>query len=71
MHPGNFVLLDCGIPTNTSGVLFDAILKRLESVRTENFEILNPSRYAAPAAFTQVSDFTSGAIGYRIPDNNI
>ena len=40
-------------------------------MRTENFEILIPSRYAAPAAFAQVFAFTSGAIGSRIPDNII
>ena len=47
------------------------MLKRLESVRTDNVEILNPSRYAATAAFAQVCAFTSGVIGSRIPDNNI
>ena len=70
-HPGNFPLLDCGIPTNTLRVLLDAILKRLENVRTENFEIFNPSHCTSPAAFAHVSAFTSGAIGSRIPDNSI
>ena len=45
--------------------------KRPEIVRTENFEILNPSRYVAPAALAEVCAFTNGAVGSRIPDNNI
>ena len=41
-HPKNFVLLDCGIPSATSRVLLDPIIRRLEQIRTENFEILQP-----------------------------
>ena len=43
------------------------MLKRLESIRTENFDIHHPSRYAAPAAIAQVPAFTNRAVGSRIP----
>ena len=66
-HPANFCLLDYGVPSTTSGVLFDAMLKRLECIRTWNFDIHHPSRYAAPAAIAQVPAFTNGAVGSRIP----
>ena len=82
-HPENFCLLDCGVPSITSRVLFDAILKRLEAVRAENFEtldsvssrtrsqgVLDPSRFAAPAALAQIAAYTNGAVGSRIPGND-
>ena len=69
-HPANFCLLDCGVPSHTSCVLLDAVLKRLETIRIENFEIFHPSRYAAPAAIAQVPAFTNGAVGSRIPGNS-
>ena len=70
-HPKNFVLLDCGIPSATSRVLLDPIIRRLEQIRTENFEIMQPQRLAAPAAITHVPAFTNGAVGSRIPDKEI
>ena len=70
-HPGNVCLLDCGVPSWTSAVLLDAIIKRLDKIRNENFEIFDPSRYSAPAAIAQVPDFINGAVRSRIPDNKV
>ena len=70
-HPEKFCLLDCGIPSRTSAVLLNTILKQLDKIRNENFDIFNPSRYSAPAAIAQVPDFTNGAVGSRIPDNKV
>ena len=70
-HPSNFCLLDCGVRSRISGVLLDAILKRLDKIRTKNFEIFNPYRYSYPAAIAQVPDFTNGAVGTRITDNKV
>ena len=36
-HTANFCLLDCGVPSLTSGVLLDAILKQLDKICTKNF----------------------------------
>ena len=63
--------MDCGVPSRTSGILTDDIRKRIDRIRTENFEIFNPSRYSAPAAIAQVPDFSNGAVGSRIPDNKV
>ena len=65
----NFCLLDGGVPSRTSWLLIDALLRRLESVRDENFEIHSPHQCAAPAAIAHVPAFTNGAVGSRIPDN--
>ena len=70
-HPENVCLLDCGVPSQTSSVLLDAILKRLDKIRNENLEIFDPSRYSSPAAIAQVPDFTNGAVGLRIHDNKV
>ena len=68
-HASNFSLLECGIPSATSSLFLSAILKRLEKIRTESFEIVEPRRLAAPAAIAQVPIFTNGAVGSRIPDS--
>ena len=70
-HPANFCLLDCGVPSWTSAVLLDAILKRLDKIRNENLEIFYPSCYSYPAAIPQVPDFTNGAVGSRISENKV
>ena len=70
-HPEKKFLLDCGGSSRTSGVLLDAILKRIDKFRTDNFEIFNPSSYSAPEAIAQVPDFTNGAVRSRIPDNKV
>ena len=70
-HPGNVCLLDCGVPSRTSAVLLDAIIKRLDKIRNENFKIFDPSRYSSPEAIAQVSYFINGAVGSRIPDNKV
>ena len=70
-HPANFGLLDCGIPSRTSRLFLSAILYRLESIRTENFEVHDPSLAHAPAAITMIPAFTNGAIGSRIPDSTV
>ena len=69
-HPQNFCLLDCGVPSRTSCMLFDAITRRLEAIRVENFKIHDPTRFAAPAAIALVPAFTNGAVGSRIPGND-
>ena len=46
------------------------MLKRLETIRNDNFDFHHPSRYAAPAAIAQVLAFTNGAVGSRIPGNS-
>ena len=50
-------------------ILESTILRRLEKIRTESFEIVEPRRLAAPAAIAQVPIFTNGAVGSRIPDS--
>ena len=70
-HPAKSCLLESGVPLRTSSVLLDAILKRLDKICTQNFKIFNPSRYSAPASIAQVTSFTNGAIGLRIPDNKV
>ena len=49
-HPENFCLVDCGIPRATSRLFLGAILRRLDSINEENFEISMPKQVAAPAA---------------------
>ena len=70
-HPANFSLLDCGIPARTSSSIFKTVFTRLDSIRTENFELHDPSLSHAPAAVAMVPLFTSGAVGSRIPDETI
>ena len=70
-HPANFLLLDCGIPTRTSNAFLDAISSRLDSIRTENFEIHDPKLSHAPAAITMAPAFVNGAIGSRIPNPSV
>jgi len=41
-HASNFGLLECGVPSATSGVFLKAILRCLELIRTESFEIMEP-----------------------------
>ena len=68
-HLANFRLLDCGIPTCTSAAFFTAITRRLDAIRTGNFEIHDPRLSHAPAVITMAPAFVNGTIGFCIPDN--
>ena len=67
-HPENFCLIDCGIPRATSRLFLGAILKRLDAINEENFEISMPKQVAAPAA---IPTFVNDAVGSTIPDNRL
>ena len=70
-HPDNFLLLNCWIPTRTSITFFTAIMQHLDNIRTENFEICDPRLSHAPAVITMVPAFLNGAVGSRIPNNEV
>ena len=70
-HPENVCFLDCSVPSRTFDVLLDAILKVLDKIRNENFEIFNPSRYYDPASIARVPCFANNAVGLSIPDNKV
>ena len=46
-------------------------MRRLDSICTENFEIFDPRLSHAPAAITMVPAFLNGAVGSRIPTNEV
>ena len=69
--PENFCLIDCGIPRATSRLFLGAILKRLDAVNEENFEISMPRQVAAPAAMALIPTFVNDAVGSTIPDNRL
>jgi len=70
-QPANFSLLDCGVPYKTATLLLESVLNRLDSIRAENFELLDPSQHCAPAAPAIIPAYVSGAIGSTLPDNDI
>ena len=61
-HASNFSLLECGIPYYTSQLLLKTLIRKLEKIRDDSFEVIEPRRIAAPAAIAQVPIFTNGAI---------
>jgi hypothetical protein len=70
-HPENFSLLATGVPVKTGRLLVSSLLSRLDSIRTEGFDLHHPSLSHAPAAVSMVPMYTSGAIGSRLPDNDV
>ena len=66
-QPENFLLLDCGVPGRTSHLVFETINKRLQQIRIESFEVLDPAAQHAPAAISMVPCFLNGAVGVRLP----
>ena len=61
--------MDSGIPQRTSFALLNALITRLDCLRSEGFEIFDPSVRCAPAALSQISTFLNGAVGTKLPDN--
>ena len=70
-HPENVCLLDCGVPAMTSKCFIETMIRKLAAVQNENFQILQPRQFAAPAATACIPAFVNGAIGSRIPDNRV
>ena len=64
-QPGNWFALDAGVPSLTSGWVFDHILERLIAIRDSNMEIHQPNQIAAPAATIQA--FLGGATSTALP----
>ena len=67
-QPDNFLLLDCGIPGQTSHLVFETInTPRLQQLQIESFEVFDPVAQHAPAAVSMVPCFLNGTVGVRLP----
>ena len=66
-HLSNAFCLDAAILTRTSARIFEVLLDRCIQIRSSNFEIFEPTQFAAPAACIQT--FLNGAVGVRLPSS--
>jgi len=64
-HLSNAFCLDAAILARTSVGIFEVLLNRCIQIGSSNFEIFEPTQFAAPAACIQT--FLNGAVGVCLP----